>query len=30
MTGPAILTFDPLREGVLIKRYKRFLACATK
>ena len=26
MTGPAILTFDPLEEGVLIKRYKRFLA----
>ena len=26
MTGPAILTFAPLEEGVLIKRYKRFLA----
>ena len=26
MTGPVLIRFDPLVEGVLIKRYKRFLA----
>ena len=24
--GDALLSFEPLEEGVLIKRYKRFLA----
>ena len=26
MTGPSILQFPALSEGVLLKRYKRFLA----